>query len=53
MCAPFKTWTVGNSGSVVDTILILDAPEAERTWLGVTARLKISTGCAFEVNLLA
>jgi hypothetical protein len=40
--APLRVCERGMSGEVVEWIFMEDAPEAERIWVGVTAREKMS-----------
>jgi hypothetical protein len=42
LCAPARVCSRGMSGEVVECTLIDEAPDAERIWVGVTAREKIS-----------
>ncbi len=51
MWAPVRVWAKGLEGVVVEWILIEEAPEAERIWVGVTAREKMSVMCAGEGQL--
>jgi hypothetical protein len=44
--APLRVCERGMSGEVVEWIFIEEAPEAERIWVGVTAREKMSVMCA-------
>ena len=42
LCAPARVCARGMSGEVVECTLMDEAPDAERIWVGVTAREKIS-----------
>jgi len=42
LCAPERVCARGISGEVVECTLMDDAPEAERIWVRVTAREKMS-----------
>jgi hypothetical protein len=46
LCAPLRAWARGVSEEVVEYTFMAEAPEAERIWVGVTAREKMSVGWA-------
>lgn len=51
MWAFSRVCTRGNSGLLVECIRIDDAPDPEIIWFGMTAREKMSVGCASLIQL--